>query len=301
MLYVVGGLYGNPLALTEIERLFEIEQQAYSAQSCAMVFNGDFHWFDADADMFANIHRRTESHHRLRGNVETELAREDDASAGCGCAYPESVPDQEVDWSNQIISLLAQAGTSAIGPDGMRDLRLLPMTSRWRVEDIQIAVTHGDHESLAGWSFAQDRLSETWDRGLAKKMAQWGVDVFASSHTCLPVADCIEHRQLPRVVINNGAAGMANASGQPHGIITRIAPLNGPPSPVEPLYSAPVRGCLVSALPVNFDLAVWQRQFLAIWPAGTAAHAAYLNRIMSGPSYSLAQAARGHFKSAVLA
>ena len=52
-----------------------------------LVFNGDFNWF--------NIARRLRRHQRdrarptaLRGNVETELAGDDDR--GCGCGYPET-------------------------------------------------------------------------------------------------------------------------------------------------------------------------------------------------------------------
>ena len=43
VLYVVGGLYGNESALLEILRLFDAEQGRKR-----LVFNGDFHWFDAD-------------------------------------------------------------------------------------------------------------------------------------------------------------------------------------------------------------------------------------------------------------
>ena len=35
----------------------------------------------------------------LRGNVETEIAGDDDRN-GCGCGYPESVPDADVERSN---------------------------------------------------------------------------------------------------------------------------------------------------------------------------------------------------------
>ena len=40
-LYVVGGLYGNPLALDALPGLIAQESGPVS-----VVFNGDFHWFD---------------------------------------------------------------------------------------------------------------------------------------------------------------------------------------------------------------------------------------------------------------
>jgi hypothetical protein len=42
-LYVVGGLYGNLAALDEVERLA-------AEEGAQIVFNGDFHWFDAERD-----------------------------------------------------------------------------------------------------------------------------------------------------------------------------------------------------------------------------------------------------------
>jgi len=67
-LYVAGGLYGNLAALDDIERLA-------AQENALVVFNGDFHWFDAEPDWFDEIARRVARHHAIRGNVETELAR----------------------------------------------------------------------------------------------------------------------------------------------------------------------------------------------------------------------------------
>ncbi len=99
-LYVVGGLYGNLAALAAIERL------AAAEQTPRIVFNGDFHWFDAEPDWFAEIERGVARHRALRGNVETEIARDDDIGAGCGCAYPETVDDGVVRRSNEILAQL---------------------------------------------------------------------------------------------------------------------------------------------------------------------------------------------------
>ena len=49
------------------------------------------------------------AHHAIRGNVEAELASDEDA--GCGCAHPDYVGDDVVDRSNQIMTRLrATAG-----------------------------------------------------------------------------------------------------------------------------------------------------------------------------------------------
>ena len=95
VLYVVGGLYGNELALDRALELFAAERGR-----ARLVFNGDFHWFDADAEVFARVQRQVLAHTALRGNVETELAAEPPAGnddAGCGCAYPEWVGDAVVE------------------------------------------------------------------------------------------------------------------------------------------------------------------------------------------------------------
>jgi transcriptional repressor NrdR len=52
-LYVVGGLYGNELALHVVLRLFEQEQGRKR-----LVFNGDFHWFDIDPPTFERVQLR---------------------------------------------------------------------------------------------------------------------------------------------------------------------------------------------------------------------------------------------------
>jgi hypothetical protein len=95
-LFVIGGLYGNVSALASVLDRIAIERGA-----CA-VFNGDFHWFDIDPVDFDTVEKGIDRHVRLRGNVETEIAGDDDG-AGCGCAYPEDVSQAEVDRSNEII------------------------------------------------------------------------------------------------------------------------------------------------------------------------------------------------------
>lgn len=118
-LYVIGGLYGNPEALDAIEAMAALE-----GQGTTLAFNGDFHWFDADGAVFADINRRVLRHIALRGNVETELAA-DDAGFGCGCGYPDDVGDDEVERSNQI--LLRLRATAMRHPHERLLMGALPM------------------------------------------------------------------------------------------------------------------------------------------------------------------------------
>ena len=107
-LYVVGGLYGNLAALDEVERLA-------AEEGAQIVFNGDFHWFDAERGWFAEIDARVARHLAIRGNVETEIARPTDIGAGCGCAYPASVAEDVVRRSNEILIDLRQTAATFPG------------------------------------------------------------------------------------------------------------------------------------------------------------------------------------------
>ena len=290
-LYVIGGLYGNLEALDAIELLAAAEPVRPQ-----LAFNGDFHWFDAEPALFADIHRRVLAHTALRGNVETELAGDDDA-AGCGCAYPESVPDDDVARSNAILQQL-RAVARRVRPEPRAQLAALPMHAVAQVGELRIGLVHGDAWSLAGWRFAHDALHAAVggrDDGARLKLAaafeQAAVDGFACSHTCAPALVSLPAQEQDRFVINNGAAGMANFAGDGCGLITRIsvralpAVLHG-----QRLYGLHERGVWVDALKVEFDLARWLRRFDAIWPAGSAAALSYRRRLADGPAYSIAAA-----------
>jgi len=148
VLYVVGGLYGNPLALDFVLEMFDRERGRKR-----LVFNGDFHWFDADPATFDRIQREVLRHVALRGNVETELAQDTPISdAGCGCAYPDWVDDGVVDRSNRILQRLWAAAT----PTHRAELAALPMWQTASVGDMHVGIVHGDAQSLAGWGFAQE-------------------------------------------------------------------------------------------------------------------------------------------------
>lgn len=280
-LYVVGGLYGNLPALDVVERLADAE-----SGSTRIVFNGDFHWFDIDAVAFAEADRRVTAHDALRGNVETELAS-DDHSVGCGCAYPESVSDIDVERSNEILARLRE--TARRDPARRAALAALPMNAVARVGGARIAIVHGDPESLAGWGLAHDRLAEP---GHADRLAAWcdaaRADVFASSHTCLPACRELVFGHRRAVFINNGAAGMPNFSGTRFGIATRIS--TRPAQPELVLYGVRIGEVHVEAVRLDYDHDDWVRRFLSMWPEGSSAHRSYLQRIVAGPAYARSMA-----------
>jgi hypothetical protein len=277
-LWIAGGLYGNPFAL-------EALLQAYGEDrgSKALVFNGDFHWFDVDAADFERIDDSVLGFRATRGNVETELAAPT-ADAGCGCHYPGWVGDETVQRSNRIMERLR--ATARTLPHTLARLAALPMHLIAQVGAARVAIVHGDADSLAGWAFSQEALATR--AGLedaASAFAETGVDVFASSHTCLPVL-----RGFPgdRLLINNGAAGMPNFRGQRFGLATRIAR-----SPhADAIYGAQCAKVYVEAIPLRYEQAAWERSFLAQWPAQTDAHHSYYGRIVNGPDCSLESVAQ---------
>jgi hypothetical protein len=285
VLYVVGGLYGNESALSEILRLFEAERGRKR-----LVFNGDFHWFDSDADRFSRIQQAVLAHTALRGNVETELADPQPLEdAGCGCAYPDWVGDAVVERSNRILRRLH----GAVTPHQRRELSKLPMWLKAEVGDYRIGIVHGDAQSLAGWGFAQEHLSDPdWRAQVREWFRRAQVDAFASSHTCLPVFQRLNLDSSPSDgwVFNNGAAGMPNFRGDPAGLLTRIA-LAPCPASISRAGIAH-RGIHIDALAIQVDPVAVRRAFLAQWPAGTDAHLSYFERIEDGPDYQPLQVIR---------
>ena len=277
-LWAAGGLYGN---LEALERLLELYQDEPGEK--ALVFNGDFHWFDVVADDFVRVNDAVLRHWATRGNVETELANPE-TGAGCGCGYPDWVGDAEVERSNRIIERLRGAARAA--PDALRQLEALPMHLVAEVAGERVAIVHGDADSLAGWGFSQEVLASGQGRAAALKSFEAANSrVLASSHTCLPVLQMFENEN---VIVNNGAAGMPNFSGTRYGLATRIS--------VRPekraLYSAHCGRLHVEAHAIDYDHAAWQRRFLRLWPEGSDAWQSYYRRIVHGPAYEFPLARR---------
>lgn len=278
-LYVVGGLYGNVEALHALGEMVALEPRP-----AHVVFNGDFHWFDVSADDFARISEGVAPHVAIRGNVETEIAG-DDPSAGCGCAYPANVSDAEVARSNQILERLRTTARRFPGERGR--LAALPMHRVAQVGEARIGIVHGDCTSLAGWGFAASALAAPGHaRWIESGLRTARVDVFASSHTCLPATRIFEIDHGHGVIANNGAAGMPNFSGQRFGLVTRISVYPAR----DRLYGVMAKDVHVDTVALRYDAAAWQARFLASWPEGSPAHRSYFHRIAHGPRYELAAA-----------
>jgi len=270
-LYVIGGLYGNFPALDVIEAMLTTELHPVT-----LCFNGDFNWFNVDERSFRSINERVLQHDAILGNVEAELQAES-ASDGCGCGYPDEIDADFVERSNQIHARLKD--TAKHYPDLLAQLAALPMFARYRIGKVDVGVVHGDAESLAGWRF-DTSLPNGIVKGdwLHNAFEQADVDVFASTHTCLPV---LRHYGLPtnKVVINNGAAGMPNFAQTRYGLLTRISIH---PSPHIPLYGVALRDVYIDALSINYDNKDWLQMFLANWPVNSPAWTSYYSRINNG-------------------
>jgi len=300
--YVIGGLYGNVDALHEILRMQEAE--AKRGTPVALVFNGDHNWFDIDKKIFNKINNLTIQSIAIRGNVEAEIAAGSDA--GCGCNYPAYVNAEYVARSNAIMGRLQ--ATAREFPALCAALQALPLIRTLQIGDARIGIVHGDAEMLAGWAFAAERLSPIGkccsgdDAGaeltplqtLERYFRDSGVDAFASSHTCLAHARDYTVDCRARLIMNNGAAGLPNFADTHFGLITRIS--IDPRVPVESLYGITQNGVRFDALPVRYDHAAWLERFLADWPPGSPAHAAYFQRIVAGPAFEVRDALGGSLK-----
>lgn len=276
-LYIIGGLYGNIPALDAIEAMTATETSAPT-----LCFNGDFNWFNVANRDFSEINLRVLANDAILGNVEAELdALLDDA--GCGCAYPSSVDAGIVERSNQIHRQLKT--TAGRHKALLKRISQLPMYLRYQVADCRIGIVHGDADSLAGWRFDINALDEPnaspWIRSAFESA---DVDLFASTHTCLPAMrhfDIASNRE--GWVVNNGSAGMPNFAGDLTGLCTRISTT---PSPHPVLHEIEIAGAFVALLPVRFDAERWISEFLMQWPPGSPAWLSYFERMTKGPSFS---------------
>lgn len=280
VLYVIGGLYGNPYALNEIERMAREEER--QGRSVALVFNGDFNWFNASDDLFRQLNERVLKHTASLGNVDYELANPNDG-AGCGCAYPEFVDQAVVERSNAIMERLQ--GVASGYPDIQARLDALPRYRCLLFGGLKVLIIHGDPESLAGWGLAYEAFADGNQSVLEDWFRRCDADVIACTHTCLPVLWSDEVDGRLRTVVNNGSAGMGNLKSDPRGLITRISRGSGDNSSLAGLRHSDVS---VSLRPVAFDLGAWLADFDRLWPAGSAAAESYRDRLVSGTSLEAA-------------
>jgi hypothetical protein len=287
VLYIIGGLYGNIYALQKIQTM--MADDAARGVKVTACFNGDFNWFNVSDEDFTLVNQVVAQHDAIVGNVEAELTV-DDLSTGCGCAYPDSVSDLIVERSNRIFERLHL--TALRHPAVRRYFSNQPMFARYQIGESKIGIVHGDYESLAGWQFDVTELQNpTAHDRFCKAFSLADVDVFASSHTCLPslktFASSASTHQMPKAIINNGAAGMPNFSNTHFGVITRIGLQ---PSTQHQIHSVQVGKLWIEALRVDFDGPAWEKHFLQSWPIGSDAYESYFERICHGPRFEPSQA-----------
>ena len=301
--YVVGGLYGNVVALEAVEEMAARDP----AGPVTLVFNGDFNWLDTSPGRFAALNDGVFAHHVTAGNIEMELGAPA-AGGGCGCGYPDYVDDETVSRSNAIMERLQ--ATAAQFPETGHRLARLDRYLLVRVGGERVGVVHGDPEHLAGWRFALEAMEPPDDalrRALrcdavpttpVHQIEGWfreaEVRIFACTHTGLPFAQDFAVDGRPHVVINNGSAGLPSFADTTYGVVTRISADLEPPR--ESLYGMGLGALRCDALPVRFDAGRWLEWFLEDWPPGTPGHEAYRNRIAHGSGLALEQAARGGFR-----
>lgn len=280
-LYVIGGLYGNVFALARV-----LEMAALEKQPVTLCFNGDFNWFNIAPEDFQQINQAVLKHHAIQGNVEYELHQSDN-SAGCGCAYPDEVDQETVERSNQIHAQLYQ--TAARFPSLLEQIKQLPLFRRYQIGSQHLAVVHGDAHSLAGWRFDAHQLRQSEnDLNLRQTFEEAQVDVFASSHTCLPILKQLgAYTASKRAIINNGAAGMPNFAETQFGVLSRISVHAGVH---QVLYGTTQADLIIEALPIEFDYLAWQAHFSNHWQRDSAAYLSYFQRICRGPNWALRDA-----------
>lgn len=297
-LYVAGGLYGNLEALDALERLARYDIR--KGQRVAIVFNGDFHWFDAKPEWFMEVNERIWQWTPIAGNVELEIA-DPFAGTGCGCAYPDHVGDDMVRRSNSIMRCL-QTATKKMNKIA---LKRLPRALKVQVGSARVLCVHGDTNSVSGWRFAAESLGpsnspirrrldvSTPITSLASLYADFrdcAVDVIASSHTCLPIYCQLAVDGTKRILANNGSSGMPNFDGTFCGIATRISCALCPP--VSALFGIATDNLRCDAIMLDYDQARWLDRFLKVWPEGSSAYTSYFTRLNGLVGYSPDEAIR---------
>lgn len=265
-IYIIGGLYGNYQSLIKIKELANNE-----TKQPLLVFNGDIHWFDIYEEDFLKVENFIESDIKLIGNVEYELLNKNN-SLGCGCNYPEDVDEGIVNRSNVIHSLLKN---NISNEEILKKIYNRTSTICLEYFGKKIAITHGDEKNMAGWQCSNENL-RNYER--QKEIENWlktnEIDVLATTHTCLPAILNLSNK----LVINNGAAGMANIKNSTFGLITRIA--NNKHK--EALISKEIDNIFVELVKVDYDINNFINWFDSIWDQNSAASVSYRDRILYG-------------------
>lgn len=280
-LYVVGGLYGNHFALDAIEMLATAETEPVE-----IVVNGDAHWLNARSDDVWALDRRIARYPAIKGNVEAELARGAE-SAGCGCSYPPYTDPGIIERSDAIMATLQRASQSL--PSVSARCAALPLALVFAVGAARVGIVHGDTMSISGWAFARENLDSPDQRASLREMLSvCDVDILTSTHTGRPAMRELGTGSRPRLLANNGAAGIGHFPGKPCGIITRIATY---PAPFATLYGSDIDDVYIEAVAVRFKQKRVLTWFDAIWPSGSPAAIDYRPRLIGAARDDIVMAA----------
>lgn len=281
-IYIIGGLYGNWAALNTILQR-KRQEEAENNSTITLLFNGDFNWLNSTRETFKSINQEVFKHLALKGNVECEIATPTQG-AGCGCAYPDSILDQTVTHSNNIIKKLQKI--AAYNQEIIAKLAELPSFLNVSVGELKITALHGDPDSIAGWGLGIDAMPPIGQNSkcISSWFTQTEADVFSCSHTCLPFIQDFDDR----LVVNNGSAGMPNFKKNLSGIITRISTYK---TNLPTLYGTKLKDCYIDAIAIDWN-SEWDDWFIQHWPSGSPASSSYYSRFIDGPDFTIAQANR---------
>ena len=273
MLYVVGGLYGNLAALDAIERLAQ-RASARPSPSCSTATStgstrnppGSPRSIAASASV------------AIRGNVETEIARATTSAPAAAAPIRNTsttIPCRARTRSSTMLRA-ARAGDA-------RSLAGCRCISSRAVGDLRVGIVHGDAAGarrLALRARCARRSGATPDGSTDVRRAS-GIDVFASTHTCLAALRDFDLPGGRLTVINNGAAGMPNFRGTTFG--ADLAHRDRALAPCAALRRSRATACSSTRSPSPTTRQPSATRFLARWPEGSPAHASYFRRIVEGP------------------
>lgn len=94
------------------------------------------------------------------------------------------------------------------------------------------------------------------------------------------------------VVVNNGAAGLPNFAGEDFGLCIRIATCPREDS----LFECELDGLFIQAIPVRYDHTAYLKWFDGLWPETSAAAISYRSRIVDGAEDRIRDSLLGGFR-----
>lgn len=293
-LYVVGGLYGNSFALEAIFNFVENDVRLQGNERAAVIFNGDFNFFNVDNFSRFNqlVRKESDSFTTLCtiGNVEYEVANTPPGEiVGCGCAYPNFVSKEIGERADEIVKRLHESACNDSNSSTVLAwMRELPMYLTARVGKTRVGVIHGDPNSLSGWDFSAEAFNldkfpaakTVWENepNVSPLFLESDLDAYVCTHTCVTHAVGLPCGGL---IFNNGSSGMPNFKEKPGcGVLTRVSSNKNTPvhSDGHSLYhSVSKSGARFDHIEVPFDHISFVDWFLETWPENSPAQQKVFN------------------------